>query len=149
MEEKNKENSSSIPYYTLSIAAQLSDVPPHSIRQYIDKGLLIPFVTETHRHLFSEIDIVRLKCIKKQLHEEGLNVAGIRKMQALIPCWAIKKCPEDEKLNCGAYLSTNIPCWDASNKGESCKNTDCKDCEVYKLPDTWCDLKDFLKVIIN
>ena len=31
------------PVYTLGVSAQLADIPAHSIRQYIDNGLLIPF----------------------------------------------------------------------------------------------------------
>lgn len=63
------------PIYTLSVAARLSDTPQHSIRQYINKGLIIPLKTKTNRHLFSEVDISRLLCVRKYLIEKGLNIA--------------------------------------------------------------------------
>ena len=56
--------------YTLSVALKLSNTPQHSIRQYIDKGLIILFWTWINRHLFSEIDIYRLLWIRKQLDEK-------------------------------------------------------------------------------
>lgn len=65
--------SSTIPVYTLSTASSLSGIPVYSIRQYIDKGLVIPFTKETGRHLFSLVDILRLKYIHKLLDEGGLN----------------------------------------------------------------------------
>jgi len=34
---------STTPVYTLGVASDLSRIPVHSIRQYIDKGLMIPF----------------------------------------------------------------------------------------------------------
>jgi DNA-binding transcriptional MerR regulator len=33
-----------------------SGIPVHSIRQYIDKGLIIPFKKESNRNLFSQVD---------------------------------------------------------------------------------------------
>jgi MerR family transcriptional regulator/heat shock protein HspR len=67
---------STTPVYTLSITAGLSGIPVHSIRQYIDKGLIIPFRKESNRNLFSHVDILRLKFIRKLLDENGLNIAG-------------------------------------------------------------------------
>jgi len=40
---ENNSIASTIPVYTLSVTADLSGIPDHSIRQYIDKGLIIPF----------------------------------------------------------------------------------------------------------
>jgi MerR family transcriptional regulator/heat shock protein HspR len=67
-----------IPVYTLSITSDLSGIPIHSIRQYIDKGLIIPFRKESNRNLFSQVDILRLKFIHRLLVEDGLNIAGIK-----------------------------------------------------------------------
>ena len=89
----NKNSVESItPVYTLSIASTLSGIPVHSIRQYIYKGLIIPYKKESNRNLFSQVDILRLKYIHKLLVEDGLNIAGIQSILALIPCWAIRKC---------------------------------------------------------
>jgi MerR family transcriptional regulator/heat shock protein HspR len=115
------------PVYTLKIASQLSGVPSHSIRQYIDKGLVLPFRTKSNRHLFSEIDILRLTSIKEDIENNGLNIAGIKAMYSLIPCWEIKPCTEKDRKGCKAYLSVALPCWEAAGKSEICKSVDCRE----------------------
>lgn len=120
------------PVYTLSIASHLSNVPGHSIRQYIDRGLLIPYKLDSKRHLFSANDISRLRHIQILINEKGLNFAGIRALMAMVPCWAIRNCSESDRQSCQAYTSDYFPCWEASEKGTLCKNVNCRECEVYK-----------------
>ena len=139
---------STTPVYTLSTTSSLSGIPVHSIRQYIDKGLIIPFKKESNRNLFSQVDILRLKFIHKLLDENGLNIAGIRTLLALIPCWAIRRCSAGERDTCQAFHSDAYPCWEASEKGTLCKNTNCRECDVYRIVENYSDLKSFLKTII-
>jgi MerR family transcriptional regulator/heat shock protein HspR len=145
---ENNSVESIAPVYTLSTTSTLSGIPVHSIRQYIDKGLIIPFKKESNRNLFSFIDILRLKYIHKLLNEGGLNIAGISTLLALIPCWAIRECSTKERETCQAYLSDANPCWKASEKGTLCKNTNCRECEVYRIVENYSDLKSFLKTLI-
>ena len=133
------------PVYTLGVASKLSETPVHSIRQYVDKELIIPFKTETNRHLFSEVDILRLKCIRKYLDEQGLNLAGINALFSLVPCWIIKPCSEEDRKDCDAYVSVSKPCWKATVKGPQCKNTNCRVCNVYRLPEQCTDMKSMIK----
>ena len=144
----NNSVTSTTPVYTLSVTANLSGVPVHSIRQYIDKGLMIPFKKESSRNLFSQVDILRLKYIHKLLEKDGLNIAGIRTLLALIPCWAIRHCSDEEREKCQAYISETNPCWEASEKGTLCKNTNCRECEVYRSVENFHDLKSFIKTIV-
>jgi len=139
---------STTPVYTLSTTSALSGIPVHSIRQYIDKGLIIPFKKDSNRNLFSHVDILRLKYIHNLLNEDGLNIAGIRMLLAIIPCWAIRKCSDMERETCQAYQSDAIPCWEASEKGTLCKNTDCRECDVYRIVENYPDVKSFLKTLI-
>ncbi len=139
---------STTPVYTLSTTSVLSGIPVHSIRQYMDKGLIIPYKKESNRNLFSQVDILRLKYIHKLLNEDGLNIAGIRSLLALIPCWAIRQCAVEERENCHAFHSDAYPCWEASEKGITCKNTNCRECEVYRIVEDYPDIKSFLKTLI-
>jgi MerR family transcriptional regulator/heat shock protein HspR len=136
------------PVYTLSTASDLSGIAVHSIRQYVDKGLIIPFKKVSGRHLFSQIDILRLKYIQKLLDEDGLNIAGIRAVFALIPCWVSRQCSEEEREKCNAYKSDEYPCWVASEKGTACMNTDCRECDVYRVVENYPGVKSFLKSLI-
>ena len=108
---------STTPVYTLSITSELSGIPVYSIRQYINKGLIVPYTKETSRHLFSQVDILRLKYIHKLLNEDGLNIAGTRALLALLQCWAIRSCSQKEREKCEAYNNEAYPCWEASEKG--------------------------------
>jgi MerR family transcriptional regulator/heat shock protein HspR len=137
------------PVYTLSIASTLSEIPVHSIRQYIDKGLIIPYRKESNRNLFSQTDILRLKYINKLLDEDGLNIAGIRSILAMIPCWAIRKCSTEERNLCQAYHSSAYPCWEASEKGTLCKNANCRECEVYRIVENYPNVKSYIKTLIQ
>ena len=137
------------PVYTLSTTSSLSGIPVHSIRQYIDKGLIIPFKKESNRNLFSQVDILRLKYISNLLNEDGLNIAGIRSLLAVIPCWAIRQCSEGERERCQAYQSDSNPCWEASEKGTLCKNTNCRECDVYRIVENYPDIKSILITLIQ
>ena len=111
-------------------------------------SLIIPFKKKSDRHLFSAADVDRMTFIHKQLNENGLNFAGIRALLALAPCWAIRSCPESDRDQCQAYHSTTIPCWEASEKGRECRNTECRECEVYNCLSNSTDLKSVLRELI-
>jgi len=145
----NQLYNSTEPLYTLSVVSRLTNTPTHSVRQYIDKGLILPFKTKNNRHLFSDVDILRLKCIRKYLDEQGLNIAGINALFELVPCWIIKPCSVEDRNNCEAYSDVRKPCWLASNKGPKCRNADCRLCSVYQLPEKCVNLKDFIKKLTN
>ena len=136
------------PIYTLSVAARLSDAPQHSIRQYVDKGLIIPFKKESNRHLFSDVDLERLVWIKKNLEEKGMSFAGIKSLMALIPCWKITNCKVESRKDCEAYYSSDYPCWEASGKGKECKNKDCRVCKVYQAVNADLDLKSIFRDLL-
>jgi MerR family transcriptional regulator/heat shock protein HspR len=140
----SSDESDNKPVYTLGIAAHLSNIPAHSIRQYIDKGLLLPFKQDSRRHLFSQNDIRRLKHIHILIHERGLNFAGIRALMGMLPCWAIRSCSAEDRNSCGAHSEDSYPCWEASEKGTLCKNMDCRECEVYRKISQAVDLKSVI-----
>ncbi len=117
--------------YTLGVTSKLADIPAHSIRQYIDMDLIIPFKLESKRHLFSQKDIDRLKKIRELIHENGLNFAGVLTLMAMVPCWAVRGCSKSDAKSCGAYTENFKPCWIITHKGDHCKNQDCRNCEVY------------------
>jgi len=145
----SKTISNTTPVYTLGIASELTGIPVHSIRQYVDKGLIIPFKKESGRNLFSNVDILRLKDINKLLNEDGLNIAGIRAIFAMIPCWAVRDCSDSDRKTCQAYCNDEFPCWDASDKGLLCRNIDCRECDVYRIIENYPGVKSFLKTLIK
>lgn len=131
--------------YTLSVASELSGVPIHSIKQYIERELIIPFKKESKRHLFSEVDVRRLRRLKEYLEAGNLNIAGIKALMAVIPCWTVRSCSRSERESCGAFTDIARPCWEASEKNGSCRNIDCRQCAVYSYPEKYSDIKNMLK----
>ena len=141
----NIKRNNTYPIYTLEVASELSGTATHSIRQYVDRGLIIPYKKKNNRQLFSEADIGRLRWIRKLIDEQGLNVAGIKAVYSLIPCWNIKQCSEEDRTHCDAYHSSTQSCWEASCKGSNCKKINCRVCPVYRIPENFQDVKTLLK----
>jgi hypothetical protein len=48
----------------------------------------------------------------------------------------------------GAYHCDDYPCWEASEKGTLCKNTNYRECEVYRIVENYTDVKSFHKTLI-
>ena len=142
---KNADVDAGKPVLTLGVISQLSGIPAHSVRQYIEKGLIIPFKRDNNRHLFCMNDVSRLKHIHSLIHDQGLNFAGIRSLLAMVPCWRIHECKAEDKKKCDAYSSNSSPCWEASDKGRICKNEDCRECEVYTCLSHSMDIKSKIR----
>ncbi len=133
------------PIYTLSVASRLSGISVYTIQQYIRQGLILPYKTVTNRNLFSEIDIERLLNIRRLIDDQGLNIAGIKALYSLIPCWILKPCTDKVRKSCEAYESSVFPCWEAAEKGPECKHIDCRTCKVYRVLVEHKDIKSLLK----
>ena len=66
--------------YIISIAADLADVHPQTLRMYERRGLLRPSRTAKNRRCYSDDDIERLRHIQELTQQEGLNLSGVRKV---------------------------------------------------------------------
>ncbi|MBW3618774.1 MAG: helix-turn-helix transcriptional regulator [Actinobacteria bacterium] len=66
------------PVYVISIAAELADMHPQTLRAYERKGLIDPSRTEGNTRRYSRRDVDKLKFIQRLTQEEGLNIAGVR-----------------------------------------------------------------------
>ncbi|HEX2360616.1 MAG TPA: MerR family transcriptional regulator [Jiangellaceae bacterium] len=63
--------------YSISVAAELTGIEPHTLRAYERAGLLTPTRSDGGVRRYSDDDLVRLQRINT-LAEAGLNFAGIR-----------------------------------------------------------------------
>ena len=141
----NTIDSPTAPLYPLRVAAELTGTSVYALRQYVDLGLILPFKTSTNRRLYSKVDIERILCIRKNLDEYGLNIAGIKALLAAVPCWIIKPCPAEDREKCDAYTSTTEPCWQVAIKGPTCQKVDCRECDIYRMHEECNDLKSIFK----
>ncbi len=138
-----------IPLYTIGVTSRLTGTTVYTLRMYEDKGLIMPHKTSTGRRMYSDTDIKRLKCIRRHLDEEGLNIAGIKALLALVPCWVTKPCTTEDRASCDAYRSNTEPCWMASEKGPKCRDEDCRACNVYQLADECGDVKSIYRTLLD
>ena len=71
------------PRYMISVAADLVEMHPQTLRLYEAKGLVRPGRTPGGTRLYSDADIERLKLIQRLTTELGLNLAGVEQVLRL------------------------------------------------------------------
>jgi MerR family transcriptional regulator, heat shock protein HspR len=67
-----------LPVFVISVAAEMSELHPQTLRAYERDGLLSPFRTPGGTRRYSLRDVERLRLIRRLTQEEGLNLAGVR-----------------------------------------------------------------------
>lgn len=121
------------PVISIGIAAKKLGISPETLRLYEREGLILPYKTNTNRRLYSLKDLEWIDCFRNQITTNGLNIAGVRLLLALIPCWSLKPCSEGERGNCPVYMNGEKVCWLTENRGaEICNQDNCRDCTVYR-----------------
>src|SRR6201985_3757730 len=72
------ELSDDMPVYVISVAAQLSDMHPQTLRAYDRLGLVSPGRSQGRGRRYSMRDILALREIQRLSQEEGVNLSGIK-----------------------------------------------------------------------
>ena len=132
------------PLYSIGSAARMLGISVHTLRMYERQGLILAYKTETNQRRYSETDIDRLRCIRHAITEEKLGIAGIQRLQAMIPCWEIRSCPKEQREECPAYRSHTKGCWTFDRMGSTHASRGCRDCPVYKISTDCKAIKDFI-----
>ena len=68
------------PLYVISVAAELVDMHPQTLRLYERKGLIEPSRSAGKTRLYSERDIEHLQEIRRLTQELGVNLAGVEEI---------------------------------------------------------------------
>jgi MerR family transcriptional regulator/heat shock protein HspR len=63
--------------FMISVAAELAEMHPQTLRMYEAKGLISPKRSPKNTRLYSQADVERLREIQRLTTEEGLNLAGV------------------------------------------------------------------------
>lgn len=71
------------PVYVISVAAELVDMHPQTLRLYERKGLIRPGRSSGKTRLYSERDIEHLREIRRLTQELGVNLAGVEEIMRL------------------------------------------------------------------
>ncbi len=121
------------PLISIGVLAEQVGLSVSAVRKYENEGLLIAHRTPSGRRLFSQEDISRVRTIQHLVHDLGLNIEGIHRLQALLPCWELLPCSEATRKTCPAYKDSTRPCW--MIKGLDCapQGNECRVCAVYRF----------------
>lgn len=63
--------------FMISVAAELAEMHPQTLRMYEARGLISPKRSPKNTRLYSQDDVDRLRRIQQMTAEEGLNLAGV------------------------------------------------------------------------
>jgi MerR family transcriptional regulator, heat shock protein HspR len=69
--------------FMISVAAELADMHPQTLRVYEARGLIEPKRSAKGTRLYSQEDVERLRHIQSMTAELGLNLAGVERVLAL------------------------------------------------------------------
>ena len=68
------------PVFVISVAAQLAGMHPQTLRQYDRLGLVQPRRTPGGGRRYSTRDVALLREVQRLSQEEGVNLAGIKRI---------------------------------------------------------------------
>ena len=71
------------PVYVISVAAQLAGMHPQTLRQYDRLGIVCPERTGGGGRRYSARDIDTLREVQRLSQDEGVNLAGIKRIREL------------------------------------------------------------------
>jgi MerR family transcriptional regulator/heat shock protein HspR len=71
------------PVFVISVAAQLCGMHPQTLRQYDRLGLVSPGRSTGRGRRYSPRDIVMLLEVQRLSQEEGVNLAGVKRVMEL------------------------------------------------------------------
>ncbi|GAC58296.1 heat shock protein HspR [Gordonia hirsuta DSM 44140 = NBRC 16056] len=80
MREKERDDTAT---YLISVAAELSGMHAQTLRTYDRLGLVTPQRTSGGGRRYSPRDVARLREIQRLSQDEGVNLAGIKRIIAL------------------------------------------------------------------
>jgi MerR family transcriptional regulator/heat shock protein HspR len=63
--------------FMISVAAELAEMHPQTLRMYEARGLITPKRSPKNTRLYSQADVELLRRIQQMTSEEGLNLAGV------------------------------------------------------------------------
>jgi MerR family transcriptional regulator/heat shock protein HspR len=66
--------------YFISVAAEMLDMHPQTLRKYERLGLIQPSRTVGSMRLYSREEVERLRLIKRLVEDFGINLAGVQRL---------------------------------------------------------------------
>ena len=121
------------PLISIGTLADKVGLSVSAIRKYEVAGLIISHRANSGHRMFSFEDITRIRVIQHMLKELGFNTEGIRRIQALLPCWDLLPCDKKIRDECPAFRDNSKPCWMMKDAHCTLQGNECRDCIVYRF----------------
>ena len=87
----------------ISMAAEMLDMHPQTLRKYERLGLIQPSRTVGSMRLYSKEEVERLRLIKRLVEDMGINLAGVQRLLGIAEVMQrIRPLLEDGALNTSA-----------------------------------------------
>lgn len=67
-------------FYLISVAAEMLDMHPQTLRKYERLGLVRPHRTTGSMRVYTQEELARLRVIKSLVDEAGINLAGVQRL---------------------------------------------------------------------
>lgn len=83
MARRRKTHDDDAPVFVISVAAELAGMHAQTLRQYDRLGLVVPGRTRGGGRRYSARDIERLREVQTLSQEQGVSLAGIRRIMEL------------------------------------------------------------------
>ncbi len=97
------------PVYVISVAAELVEMHPQTLRLYERKGLIQPRRSAGQTRLYSERDIAMLREIRRLTQELGVNLAGVEEIMRLRgELWDLQERLEQEGRQIEEHLGDRL-----------------------------------------
>jgi MerR family transcriptional regulator/heat shock protein HspR len=77
MAERKREIDEERGVFMISVAAELAEMHPQTLRMYEARGLITPKRSPRNTRLYSQADVERLRRIQEMTTDQGLNLAGV------------------------------------------------------------------------
>lgn len=130
MNERNVFHTGIDPIYSISQASKVLKIHPRTLLKYEKLNLLKPHRNpRNNRRLYTGNDIQWVVCLMRLVHQDGYSLKTLGSVLTLAPCWMIKGCPTEIRVNCDIFLHRDYPCW-SKEKGKS-SDVPCHQCVYY------------------
>jgi MerR family transcriptional regulator/heat shock protein HspR len=67
-------------FYLISVAAQMLNMHPQTLRKYERLGLVRPHRTTGSMRVYTQEELARLRMIKSLVEDAGINLAGVHRL---------------------------------------------------------------------
>lgn len=93
--------------FTIGMVASMLNVHPRTLRNYEDKGLVMPVRKGAWRY-YTMRDVQWIACLREMIHTHGVSINAVIKLLKYTPCWNIINCPFEQRQRCSAFFSNGL-----------------------------------------